>query len=247
MTDKVIDLVAAAEALPPEQRKLKDLILRLRDAHSIKTDLTLATDFVASMHLIQDAASKASSGDVAENSYLALLYTTIVLYVRATKTSSDHRRSFNFLKSFDAEERASHQILCDLRDDAIAHFGPGGSYRGTPWQVEGVFIPIGPGADGNIMTASRRLVINPQIVAMIGKQVHRALMVALRITHEQDKAVAAEINALVEADAIFLNDLRNSTTTLADFFNSREAAADILSGPRVGYRRGTARHSDVSA
>jgi len=245
MADQVIDLVAAAEALPPEQRKLKDLILRLRDAHSIKTDLLLATDFVTSMSVIHDAASKADAGDAAENSYLALLYTTIVLYVRATKTSSRHRRSFDFVKSFDAEQRVAHKTMCDLRDEAIAHYGPGGSYRGSPWQMEGVFIPTDPGADGNIMTVSRRLVINPQVAAMIRKQVHRALMIALRMTQEQDEAVAAEINALGKADPTFFSNLRGFSTTLADFFDDQDAAAEILSGPRVGYRRGTARHRET--
>lgn len=247
MADQVIDLVAAAEALPLEQSKLKGLILRLRDAHSIKTDLMLANDFVSSMRVIHDAASRSGAGDAAENSYLALLYTAIVLYVRATKTSSRHRRSFDFVKLFDAEQRVAHKTMCDLRDEAIAHYGPGGSYRGAPWQAEGVFIPIGPKSDGNIMTVSRRLVINPQLAAMIGRQVHRALMVAERMTQEKDEAVAAEINAIANTDPTFLDELRRSSTTLGEFFDSQDAADDVLSGPRVGYRRGTARHTDAPA
>lgn len=247
MADDVIDLVAAAEALPAKHRKLKDLILRLRDAHSIKTDLMLATDFVTSMNAIHNAASTSEAGDAAENSYLALLYTTIVLYARATKTSSAHRRSFDFIKWFSAEQRSAHKTLCDLRDEAIAHYGPGGSYRGSPWQVEGVFLPIGAGADGVIMTASQRLVIAPQVAAMLGKQVHRALMIAVRITQEQDLAVVDEINALGDADPGFFSNLRKFSTTLADFFESHGAAADILSSPRVGYRRATVWHPDTNS
>jgi hypothetical protein len=95
------------------------------------------------------------------------------------------------------------------------------------------------------MTVSRRLVINPLIAATIGKQVHRALMIASRMTQEQDEAVAAEINALGASDQTFFSNLRGFSTTLADFFDDQDAAADILSGPRVGYRRGTARHRET--
>jgi hypothetical protein len=65
----------------------------------------------------------------------ALLNNALVLYVRATKTTSQERGGFDLSSRFSAEERVTHKELSDLRDHAIAHFGSGGSYKGE-WQAE---------------------------------------------------------------------------------------------------------------
>jgi hypothetical protein len=141
MDSTVIDLVAVANALPEKHKKLGYLILQHRDAHSAYTDLKLASDFMGSVREIARGSHDAEADSIAENSGLALFHSAIVLYARATKTQSKHRRAYDLTRSFDPEERRAHDTLCGLRDDAIAHFGPGGSYSGPAWQKEGVFVP----------------------------------------------------------------------------------------------------------
>lgn len=242
MDTYAIDLVAVASALPPQHKRLSRHILRLRDIHSARTDLKLALDFVDSLKQIKQVAMAAEAGAVSENCAIALFYSAIVLYARATKTTSAHRRAFDFRKQFSDSELKAHRVLCDLRDDAIAHFGPGGSYVGPAWQKEGVFLPRG---DQRIMTASRRIVLNPQLIETLDRQVHRALMVAERYTQDDNAKTVAALNEAVEQDPDFPAFCRAREIDLIPFFGSSEAARDALSGVRVGARKGKSRHGNT--
>jgi hypothetical protein len=62
MENEAIDLVAVASAFGPEHRKLANLILQLRDLHSIRTDLHLANDFLGTMDGIKGQASNDGAG-----------------------------------------------------------------------------------------------------------------------------------------------------------------------------------------
>lgn len=242
MAQQVIDLVAAADGLPTQYRKLKKLVRQLRDSHSIRTDLSLANDFVTTMKAIGGQAAADPVAGIAENAFLALFYSALMLYVRATKTQHDNRRSFDFRREYDADQQGKHDVLCDLRDRALAHYGDGGQYTGPAFQKDGVFIPYGPGVDGRIMTASSRLVINPSLIADLGVIAHRALMLADKRTQKLNSLVADEINAAAAAEPQLLDHLRQHVIDLDTFLGSADAANDVMAGPRVGYRRGTARH-----
>ncbi|MBV9840233.1 MAG: hypothetical protein JOY99_01640 [Sphingomonadaceae bacterium] len=234
-----IDLVEFAKALPPEHRALAGAILALRDAQSSRTDLHVAFDFVTSLRQIREPAMQAGVGKLAENCALALMYGAIVLYTRATKSESDHRRTFDPRSKFDDEEKAAHTIICGLRDDAVAHYGPGTPYAGPSWQADGVFA-VPP--DGQIMTASRRLMIVPSMIDLLEKQVHRALMIADREVQTRNEAVANTLTAAGSEDATLWPLAQRFRVDLKVFLESEAAAEDVLSGSRQGYRRGTSRH-----
>lgn len=242
MHHPVIDLALAAEALPEQHKKLKQLIFQLRDSHSIRTDLSLAVDFVGTMRVIGDEAADDKVGGIAENAFLALFYSSLLLYVRATKTQHDHRRSFDFRNEYDEEQKAKHDVLCDLRDKALAHYGPGGRYNGPAFQKDGVFIPYHEGTDGRIMTASHRLVIQTSLIADLQQMAHRALMLAEKRTQGLNQMVTDLVNQDAQTDPDLIPHLRRYVVDLSDFLGSKEAAAEVMGGPRVGYRRGTAKH-----
>ena len=242
MSNRAIDLVAAADAMPAEYEKLKRLIYRLRDSHSIRTDLSLACDFVVTMKAIGNSAEVDASGGHAENSFLALFYSALLLYVRATKTQNDNRRSFDFRGDYDPAERAEHDILCDLRDKSLAHYGDGGRYNGPAFQIDGVFIPDGRGDGERVMTISKRLVISPELLGSLGRMTHRAMMLADKRTQEQNTRV---VDAIIEPGpdrSERLAYLRRHDIAFDEWIGSADAAANILSGPREGQRKGTVRH-----
>lgn len=242
MKNQVIDLVTAAHSLPDEYQKLTHLIYQLRDSNSIRTDLTLANDFIFTMGVIRGDATTQGAGGHAENAFLALFYSAIVLYVRATKTQHDNRRSFDFVKDYDEEQRQKHRVLCDLRDHALSHYGTGGIYNGPAFQRDGVFVASGPQSDGQIMTLSQRLVIQPQLIADLGQMAHRALMLADKRTQILNQKVVDAINEASSASPDLLPVLREHSTDLADFLGSDEAANTLLTGARVGYKRGSMQH-----
>ena len=238
---QAIDLVAFAESLPGERRALAGAIMALRDAQSARTDLNIAFDFVISLREMRELAMHAAAGHRAENCALALMYSAIVLYARATKSESDHRRTFDPRSKFDDAEKHAHSVLCGLRDDAIAHFGPGHPYTGPTWQADGVFL-VPP--NGQIMTASRRLVIVPGIIDLLERQVHRALMIADREVQTRNSSLADALIDLSTTEPALYDGLGAFEVDLAQFFDDAVAAQDILSGSRHGYRRGTSRQSE---
>lgn len=242
MSQQVIDLVAAANGLPPEYQKLSHLILQLRDSHSIRTDLMLANDFVGTMKVVGQQAADAGAGQSAENAFLALFYSAVILYVRATKTQSDNRRSFDFNKEYDADQKVKHKVLCDLRDEALAHYGPGGSYSGPAFQRDGVFIPYGPDSDSRVFTASHRLVIQPQLIADLDQMTHRALMLSDKRTQLLNQKVVDGINEAMVATPDVVHLFRDHVGNLSDFLGSEAASDVVMAGPRVGYRRGSAKY-----
>ena len=92
---KALDLTSLATKIPDKYLVLKKKINRLVSAHSIRTDLEVALDMLNSLEIAQFQAEQ-SIADGEPRSWqsdacLAMLNSAIILYVRATKTSSKHR------------------------------------------------------------------------------------------------------------------------------------------------------------
>lgn len=58
----------------------------------------------------------------------ALTSHAVILYCRATETSSNHRRRWFNLRMLREDQRSLHAVVKKLRDDAIAHFGTGDAH-----------------------------------------------------------------------------------------------------------------------
>lgn len=138
--DSTFNLTALADRLFAEKRllPLADKIRRARDLHSLSADLAMALESLDALDaLLKVPTATDDFGKIITES--ALLSNALVLYVRATKTTSNERGGFDLRSRFSEEEKVAHEELSDLRDKAIAHFGSGGSYRGE-WQAELVIL-----------------------------------------------------------------------------------------------------------
>lgn len=238
-----LDLLSLKGSLPKEQSKLKGLIERLSSASSIKTDLEIANDMLDSLEEALKEAEAASEGGVRSwqgNAALALINSAIILYVRATKTASYHRRTLEFLKHFSEDEKEAHTHLCSLRDDAIAHFGPGETLGGQTWHTEAIFIPLDVRNDLRILTASRRLLKQRQLQELAKTQIRAALKIAEVETMKRNSAIVAELNIL-SSDSDFIASTVHHHIDLAAFFLSKEEADKVLSN-RSGKRSGVVNH-----
>jgi len=238
-----LDLLSLKDSLSKEQSKLKGLIERLSSANSIKTDLQIASDMLDSLDEALKEAEPASESGVRSwqgNAALALINSAIILYVRATKTASKHRRTLEFLKHFSDDEKAVHSHLCSLRDDAIAHFGPGETLEGQTWHTEAIFIPLDVRDDLRILTASRRLLKQRQLQELAKTQIQAALKIAEEETMKRNSAVVAELNKL-SGDKDFIASTIPHHIDLAAFFLSEEEADKVLSN-RTGKRSGVVNH-----
>lgn len=238
-----LDLLSLKETLPKEQRKLKGLIERLSSANSIKTDLQIACEMMDSLEEALKEAETSSELGVRTwqgNAALALINSAIILYVRATKTSSKHRRTLGFVEHFSEEQKQAHAHLCSLRDDAIAHFGPGATLGGQTWHTEAIFVPLDVRYDLRILTASRRLLKQRQLQELAKKQISAALEIAEKETMLRNSAVVAELNTL-SSDSDFVASTVQHHIDLSTFFLSEEEADKVLSN-RSGKRSGVINH-----
>jgi hypothetical protein len=231
-----IDLKAASEKLNESYPKVSGLIRQLSSAHSIRSDLGMALDMLGALDKVLVVASELGE-KWASDTALALINSTVVFYVRATKTHSHHRGSIAFDKEFTSDEQEIHNKLVRLRDDAIAHFGPGEEYGGPTWQREGVFLPIDQPDDMRVMTVSRRIIMQKELQMRMKKQIHRALLIAEKITQQRNSRLIEHMNDIA-GDIAFSEILNQHLINLTDFFETDEARDHAIGGLRRGRRSG---------
>lgn len=228
---KGIDLVAAALGLPPEFNTVRRKLIRLRDVNSARTDLVAAFDMFV---LCEEASQRADqSPEPTGRVTQALMYSAIVLYARATKSESKHRATANLLETLTIQEREVHEEICRLRDDAVAHFGPGKNPAGVAWHEEGLFMPVDRPGDLRIMMLSRRSVIDRAAHVRFRKQAHRALMLIERRVREREDEAVDEINRHVR-NPVFIAAMHEHIVETESYFGSKFEADLLLEGARVG-------------
>ncbi|WP_156367762.1 hypothetical protein [Brevundimonas sp. Leaf363] len=134
-TSKAFDLHDYADALPRGKTRTK-LLSAIRGYLGIKSvirDLTHAREV---MRILGEHQAKETPGRQTLDSALlgrALFNQALLLYVGATKTVSHSRPPFDGWRMYSENDRKRHKVICDLRDNAIAHYGPGGELLRQPW------------------------------------------------------------------------------------------------------------------
>jgi hypothetical protein len=244
VSEIVVDLRQLSIAIEDSDRALSGAIKALLDAHSAKTDLCLADDQIRLLASSLDQVFEADAGSIAQSSGMALLASAIVLYARSMKTSSDHRKTFDWSSHFSDQEKCDHDFICQLRNDAIAHFGPGPVSRGFPWHQDGAFAYWNASKGSlQVFTASKRKVAERDAVARIQRQIHRAVIIVGVDIKERNQAVSLGISDAVNAGRLNPLTLQNCACDLDDFFGDKNATGLIDSGERFGHKIGVAHHA----
>lgn len=233
-TGLAIDLKAAVDALSKDYAIIARLIQQTSDAHSIYTDLATARDMMRTLPgIINTAKRETESPNWASDCALALLNTAIILYVRATKSSSRHRRSFDLRSKLSSEQKVIHDKLCSLRDDAIAHFGPGNLPGGLTWQIEGIFIPLDRPDDLRIMTGSRRIFQQQELQDELTLQLDQTLVLAKSEVDIRNNRLVDALNSNIGDKQLFAI-LRAHRVNLREFFDGENTRDQALGGLRRG-------------
>jgi hypothetical protein len=200
--DPTFNLTALSDRLFAEKRLLPLVgkIRRARDLHSLSTDLVMALESLDALDVLFNSPS--AGGDyIRTATESALLNNALVLYVRATKTTSKQRGGFDLDFKFSDEEKVVHKELADLRDHAIAHFGSGGSYAGE-WQAELVIMQFnGERAKPGVVT--RRQMVDGNLAKRARKQIEVALALLRGLALEKLGEVTDEINKAFADDPEF--------------------------------------------
>jgi hypothetical protein len=218
--------------MPDQHKRLAKIIMQARDAHSAHTDLASAFDMITAM----PEASHAAEGGVkwANHAVPALMASAILLYARATNSSSKHRATLDLHSDFSNEEKNEHDWICNLRNDALAHYGPGENFNGAAWHQEMVMLPLDRPNDARILMASRRVAASPEVVSRVKKQVHRALILAQRVIQRRDEALVDEANKAMTSDEEFAVFLKRFVIDMEEVFEGHPITEIAINGPRLG-------------
>jgi hypothetical protein len=226
---KVIDLAKLAQELPEGFEEVRRLIGRTLDLNSARTDLRIAADQAAqALSLLQEPVAS----EPYEDMMLALTSSAVIYYARATKSQSNHRRTFDIRSHFDDAERKGHEFLCKLRDDALAHYGPGELPEGAKLRSDHLLVS----PDGKLVAISRHAFSTEQLSEMIFKQAQRASFIMQRLFHGEETRLVEALNQLALEPAA-KPATRAARVEMGAAIGDEKVASQILAGPRVGARR----------
>jgi hypothetical protein len=234
--DQVVDLREFARRLSVVDRNVAGRISGLCDAHSAWVDLVHAQDILSSLQII----SGFELGDRhAENSAMACLIAAVVLYARATASSSPDRHTFKIEPHLNEDEKATHRMIVELRNDALAHFGSGERQLGASIRDDGVFFALsGLNGAGQIMTLSRSSVAHRDLAETLVRQVNRAVILSHRNAQERNDDVSKLLDGYLDTDEKRAA-WKASASKLSDFIPDKPSVSRILGGPRSGSERGS--------
>jgi hypothetical protein len=201
---EVVDLYAVALENQKGHPRLAGLIKKIRDLHSSRVDLEQAQQTLA----LRGRFPNLSSGE-SDLAHLvqAIAVTSIILYCRATGTESDHRKNrLDVRRWFDEEEKRIHEKMMMLRNNGIAHFGPGDPREEDSYRRDDVII-INDSMNNRsrIRTISRYLVVDEGLMNSLNKIVSRALILINRQFNKDLEYLYEEIDNTIMRDPGFLD------------------------------------------
>lgn len=241
MAEITINLRELASRLADTHNKISRKIIQLSDLSSIKVDLCFADDQIRLLSGVREAALRSEAGTADQIVPMALLMSSVVLYVRATKSKSDHRLTFDIRTKFSDEEKARHIAICALRDDALAHFGPGAGEGSDALQQDGIFAIFDQEHGAlQIATMSRRKVIDLSLVDLIILQIQRAILIVEQQIQKRREELDKELMTLLVSGEISMELWRSCEFDLMELFGDEEAKRHALDGPRTGHQKGMA-------
>lgn len=182
--------------------------------HSLTTDLQIAGE--SCTQLQQLIAQAADNKDMPSPIIgTALLMQCVILYCRATKTKSRVRKTFDIRSALTPDQKVVHKEICDLRDEAFAHFGGGGSCKLLLYHESAVMHE-----NGSVGFIGRRLIADGELVNRIAAQLNVAsdILKKQEILSSQNMAtrLAEAFNIKEIADAVIRNQVDLKSAGLSD-------------------------------
>ncbi|CAN5320242.1 hypothetical protein BH10PSE1_BH10PSE1_00920 [soil metagenome] len=126
----------------------------------------------------------------------AAYLSALILYVRATERRSNHKPRPDYESTYSPEERKEHGHLSRLRDDALAHWGPGPDRFGVSHHEITIFTDANGTPRALLALANYRA----DVVNMIYRLSEVALAAAYLKLQREMAGVSDRLAALLDAD-----------------------------------------------
>lgn len=205
----VYDLSRLSGILPDHHRDFAKKIKRWMDAHSVSADLKLASDYLdrlLRMHLAQESAS-----DLIK---MALMHSAILAYARADERKSKIRGKLTLKGKMNTEQVAFHELLIELRDDAVGHFGRAGIAK--PWNEDRVLL-VQEGEHWQPVATARRALFERDFVKAFLLHLQSLEPITVEIVEHRrnefqamlnERAAEREVAGLLESCILSAEDLK---------------------------------------
>jgi hypothetical protein len=216
--------LAGAARGEPEYCIFEERVRRYGDAMSILADLADARRMLDA--LARPEPTKASSAAADRDRHVtanALLSQAIILYARAAKSRSRHRTFVPLQRGMPPELRLIHDKVVQLRDDAIAHFGPGTGPGGRHWAKETVVLRI-DGSVATLVLPYSRSTYQDDLAHQLGILVDHCTTKIWDICSDRADLLLKEGTRLLHFEADFGARLRAAEFDLKGFFNHDRAS-----------------------
>lgn len=177
-------------------KSLKTTIDRHVFLRSCITDLKLAKALVNTLNQsIANELDSTNDGETPEQ--FALMFASVSLYARATKTASKRgaRGSFDIRSSLDANQKKDHSQIVTIRDTAFAHLSLTHSIGQQTWNYDDlILIDIVKG--WRVVTVAKRIYWYKDTLARLGEM----LNVALAIIEKQSEKTSSDLIEMISSD-----------------------------------------------
>jgi hypothetical protein len=199
-------------------------------ACSANEDLRSCLECLRDLRIVTDSrtAPSALGDDTLGTMSGALTAYSIILYCRATQTSTGNRRGWFGLEILNDQQRALHQRIKQLRDNAIAHFGFGHEHPEGPLIREALILSFTPPGPRPIFHSSW-MMNKARFTEDFVRLVEHVQEAAREKAHARMNAVMDEIAAIGSSDASLTAAIKMHPFDARAFFLSAASRNEVYS------------------
>lgn len=191
------DLKTFSTKLPgrKELKKLKGLIAKIEALGSAFGDLQMAQEYLRYASVLDRRTEETGDND-SVHAISAICCWAVVIYVRATHSSSKARGSVPIKDYYDATQKEKHETLAGLRNDAFAHYGAGPN-KSMPWSKDSVILRINQQQDMGVFSPPFRRSYQAEVSDAALEMTGVAIDLAHRLFNETQHAFFEEYRLLI--------------------------------------------------
>lgn len=221
------DLIKFSNALPsdPRFKKIKGLTAKILKQGSAKTDLNNAGHHLNAASDTEKAL-KSEHGVEPGLKHLAvgaMLSWSAILYTRATEPARRGPTRFSVRDKLVGDDFHWHEVIKDLRNDALAHFGAGPRPE-YPWSDDALVLRVGPAAESpeevavKMFTAPKRTAYTSEVFTALGRLIPLAIQLLTEDEGENIQRFYTEYENLADSGSLVQKVLAQSEWNPRDLF-----------------------------
>jgi hypothetical protein len=175
-------------------------------------------DFVKARNAILNSDEQVIVGSIFNNA--------LIHYVRASKSDSDHRKTFFLDRRWSEQLKAKHHIITNLRDDVVAHFGPGKD--GHEVYADDRFVHAEDENGVSLLTPSTRANYREKYINFLNELIAKALVDSEELFSRKAETASKGLADLASNDDYLARVMAETRFSPEDYYFSSEDAKSFV-------------------